>query len=72
LPSPFPRSPQDPTSKALKEEEHLKEMYPEEFAELYKEALESLPKFGAGEGLRQYAAEGAALRTLWEHHGIVK
>jgi plasmid replication initiation protein len=62
----------DPGSKAAKEEEHLKELYPDEFAELYREALETLPKFGAGEGLRQYAAEGSTIRALKERHGIVK
>jgi hypothetical protein len=63
---------QDLTSKTIKEEEHLKERYAEEFAELYQEALETLPQLGAGEGLRQYAAEGSAIKKLKERHGIVK
>jgi plasmid replication initiation protein len=57
-----------------KENEHLKELYPDEFAVLYAEALKKYKPLGggAGEGLRRSAAELYALEALRERRGIVK
>lgn len=57
-----------------KELEHLKELYPAEFAELYEKKLQEYPAFGGGVGdsFRMMAAERSALETLQERHGIVK
>ena len=54
-----------------KELEHLKEVYPDEFAALYAEALANAPRF-LSEGFKQLGAEGSALMQLRERHGIVK
>jgi plasmid replication initiation protein len=63
-----------PESRKQKENEHLRELYPEEFAKLYKEALANLPIIGngVGESFRKMAAEARALEGLRELHGIVK
>ena len=61
----------DQTERFEKELEHLKELYPAEFAELYEAALvnasTSIP-----EGFKQLGAERIALMQLKERHGIVK
>jgi plasmid replication initiation protein len=54
-----------------KELEHLKELYPDEFATLYEEELAKYPP-SIPEGFKQIAAEGSALAMLKECHGIVK
>jgi hypothetical protein len=54
-----------------KELEHLKELYPKEFAELYAEALAKAPGF-IPQNFKQIASEGRALMQLKERHGIVK
>jgi hypothetical protein len=57
-----------------KELEHLKELYPDEFAGLFEKALSQLPVLGAGvgESFRRSAAEARALDELRAIHGIVK
>lgn len=61
-------------SREEKELEHLKELYPEEFAALYAEALKKYKPLGCdtGESFRETAAVVNALETLRERHGIVK
>ena len=54
-----------------KELEHLKELYPEEFAELYEMELAKAPAY-IPEGFKQIGAEGSALMQLKKRHGIVK
>jgi plasmid replication initiation protein len=54
-----------------KELEHLKELYPDEFATLYEEELAKYPP-SIPEGFKQIAAEGSAFAMLKERHGIVK
>lgn len=54
-----------------KELEHLKELYPEEFAELYEAELAKAPAF-IPERFKRIAAEGSAFMQLKERHGIVK
>lgn len=55
-----------------KEDEHLKKLYPDEFAHLYAEALETIPVVGKNTSLGAKAAEYQALKRLRERHGIVK
>ncbi|MDR3338087.1 MAG: replication initiation protein [Treponema sp.] len=64
----------DEKSRVEKELEHLKELYPEEFAGLYEAALSQIPALGggAGESFRRAAAERRALESLRAAHGIVK
>jgi len=54
-----------------KELEHLKELYPQEFAELYENELAKAPGY-IPEGFKQIAAEGSALMQLKKRHGIVR
>jgi plasmid replication initiation protein len=58
-------------SREEKELEHLKELYPEEFAELYRAELAKIPAF-IPEGAKRIGAEGSALLRLKERRGIVK
>ena len=58
-------------SRQGKELEHLKELYPAEFAELYQVELAKGPA-SIPDGFKQIAAEGSALMQLKERHGIVK
>jgi hypothetical protein len=57
-----------------KELEHLKELYPAEFAELYAAAFISLKPLpgNVGENMRKFAAEGQALEKIKERRGVVK
>jgi plasmid replication initiation protein len=55
-----------------KELQHLKELYPDEFAELYATELENAPEFIKAMEFGKIAAEGSALLQLRERHGIVK
>jgi plasmid replication initiation protein len=55
-----------------KELQHLRERYPDEFAELYAAELEKTPHFLKGGEFSKVAAEGAALVRLREKYGIVK
>jgi plasmid replication initiation protein len=74
-PSELPeQNPRNAEGKIEKEMEHLKELYPKEFASLYEKALEDLPSISKqfGERLRQTVAEQNALEALKERHGIVK
>jgi plasmid replication initiation protein len=56
----------------VKEYQHLKELYPDEFAGLYAEELASASFMPPESGFRKQAAEAAALCLLREKHGIVK
>ena len=58
-------------SRQEKELEHLKELYPAEFAELYQAELSKARSYATDE-LKQIAAEGSALMQLKDRHGIVK
>jgi len=65
---------QNPKTSDLLEEkelEHLKELYPEEFAELYETELAKAPAY-IPEGFKQIGAEGSALMQLKQRHGIVR
>jgi plasmid replication initiation protein len=66
--------PRDKQTREEKENEHLKELYPDEFSKLYAEALKNLKPIGGGigESFRMSAAEANALAALRERHGIVK
>jgi plasmid replication initiation protein len=55
-----------------KELEHLKELYPEEFAALYKEAMSKHPFMPKDSEVLKLAAEGSALMKLREKYGIRK
>jgi plasmid replication initiation protein len=66
---------QNPKLAAQREEkelQHLRERYPDEFAELYAMELEKTPSFLKGGEFSKVAAEGAALIKLREQYGIVK
>jgi hypothetical protein len=67
-------NPREERNRTEKENEHLKELYPDEFADLYAEALKNLKPLGGGvgESFRLAAAEATALETLRDRHGIVK
>jgi hypothetical protein len=67
-------NPREARNRMEKENEHLKERYPDEFAGLYAGALTKLKPLGGGvgESLRLAAAEASALEALRERHGIVK
>jgi hypothetical protein len=67
-------SPEDSISREAKENEHLREKYPEEFAELYQKALGDYPRFASnvGEDIRKMAAEAKAFESLRAAHGVVK
>jgi hypothetical protein len=71
LPEPSPKTAGNREEKEL---EHLKELYPEEFALLYAEALKKQPDLGGGivEGFRKRAAQALVFAALRERHGIVK
>ena len=58
-------------SRQEKELEHLKELYPTEFTELYQAELSKARPYATDE-LKQIAAEASALAELKERHGIVK
>ncbi|MDR3335781.1 MAG: replication initiation protein [Treponema sp.] len=68
------QNPKTDDSRGEKEAQHLKELYPEEFAGMYEAALSQIPVLdgGAGGSFRKMAAEGRALETLRAAHGIVK
>ena len=68
----FPeKNPKTEFLRSEKELEHLKELYPAEFAELYETELAKIPP-SIPEGFKQLAAEGATLTQLKHHYGIVK
>jgi plasmid replication initiation protein len=69
LPTPETRAEQEREEKEL---QHLKERYPEEFAELFQAAMESRPAFLKNSGIGATFAEKRALMELREKHGIVK
>jgi plasmid replication initiation protein len=69
LPEPDPRAEQDREEKEL---QHLKELYPDEFAELYATALENTPAFIKGMEFGRMTAAAEALLKLREKYGIVK
>jgi plasmid replication initiation protein len=64
-------APNAETQREEKELEHLRELYPDEFAELYEAELSRAPSY-LHNGFKQIAAEGSALMQLRERHGIVK
>lgn len=70
LPEPDPRTTNTQTEKKI---QHLKELYPVEFAELYEKALKELPTLGGtvGESFKKAAAERSALERLREQYGVV-
>jgi plasmid replication initiation protein len=55
-----------------KELEHLQELYPDEFAELYQAALENCPPFLKKSDSGSFFVERRALMELRQRHGIVK
>jgi plasmid replication initiation protein len=55
-----------------KELEHLREQYPEEFAELFQAAIDSRPVFLKNSEIGAVFAKDRALMELKERHGIVK
>jgi plasmid replication initiation protein len=70
--SPLPE--EEPKNNSMREEQelqHLKELYPEEFAELYEAALDEVKPY-IPEDIKRVGAEGSALLQLRERHGIVK
>jgi plasmid replication initiation protein len=64
-------SPQTADDRLEKEKRHLKELYPQEFAELYEAGMAKAPIW-APDGIKQRSAEGFTLETLKKRHGIVK
>jgi plasmid replication initiation protein len=69
LPQTAPKSEQEREEKEL---EHLRELYPDEFAELYQAALDNCPPFIKQSGSALFFAERRALLELRQRHGIVK
>jgi plasmid replication initiation protein len=69
LPEPNPEVEMDRQEKEL---QHLKERYPQEFAERFKAAMDSRPVFIANTHIGETFAENRALMELREKHGIVK
>jgi plasmid replication initiation protein len=69
LPKPDPRAEQEREDKEMA---HLRELYPEEFAERYQAALDSRPAFLKKTDIGVFFAEQRALIELREKHGIVK
>jgi plasmid replication initiation protein len=70
LPEPNPKTADNRVEKEL---QHLQELYPEEFAELYEKALGEVPTLGGqAEGFRMIVAAGKALALLRKRHGVVK
>jgi hypothetical protein len=65
-------SPKTEHDREAKELEHLRNRYPEEFAELYAAELENTPVFIKDREFGKIAAEGSALLKLREKHGRVK
>jgi hypothetical protein len=55
-----------------KEDEHLKKLYPDEFARLYAEAVENVPLVGRHTSLGAKAAEYQAMKRLKERRGTVQ
>lgn len=68
LPQPEPNAEHEREEKEL---EHLRELYPDEFLELYQVALDTCPEFLKKNG-SSFFAEQRALLELREKHGIVK
>jgi plasmid replication initiation protein len=67
----------EPDAKAEREREakelaHLRELYPDEFAERYQAALDSRPEFLKIANVGMVLSEQRALLELREEHGIVK
>jgi plasmid replication initiation protein len=62
----------DEQEREQKELEHLKEQYPEEFAERFQAAMDSRPEFLKNSETGAVFAEDRALMELREKHGIVK
>jgi plasmid replication initiation protein len=69
LPKPDSHAEQEREDKEL---EHLRELYPEEFAELYQTALDTCPAFLKKSSNSSFFSERRALLELREKHGIVK
>jgi plasmid replication initiation protein len=66
-------NPKTKSQRDEKENQHLKELYPDEFATLYEAALEAAPpSFTKSNLLGKVAAENEALIQLRKRHGIVK
>ena len=55
-----------------KEYQHMKELYPDEFAQLYEEALDKPSPLPRSSLIRQGSAEYVALTQLKTKHGIAK
>jgi plasmid replication initiation protein len=66
------QNPKTANRRGEKEAQHLKELYPDEFAALYAAELANTPKFLQIGSLGKVTAEGVALAQLREKHGIVK
>jgi plasmid replication initiation protein len=69
IPEPDRKAEQEREEKEL---EHLRELYPEEFAERYQAALETRPPFLANISIGEIFAKNRALMELREKYGIVK
>jgi hypothetical protein len=65
-------TPKTACDREVKEYQHLKELYPDEFAGLYAEELARASFMPPESGFRKQAAEAAALCLLREKYGIVK
>jgi plasmid replication initiation protein len=70
LPEPNPKT---AAQREEKENQHLKELYPDEFAALYAAAIEATPPpFIKTDFMSKVAAEGEAIIQLRKRHGIAK
>jgi plasmid replication initiation protein len=69
LPAPDRQAEQEREEKELW---HLKELYPEEFAERFQAAMDSRPAFLKNSEIGSTFAENRALMELREKHGIIK
>jgi plasmid replication initiation protein len=68
-----PTNPKLAKTLEVKENEHLKKLYPEEYAQLYQEELAKPHiQFSSTDTLWSLAAEGQAIKRLREHYGVRK
>jgi hypothetical protein len=72
FPPPDPKAERERDEREDKELEHLRELYPDEYAERLRAAFEDLPPFMREAGMGEGHAAMRALLELRDRHGIVK
>jgi DNA-directed RNA polymerase specialized sigma24 family protein len=72
FPPPDPKAERERDEREDKELEHLRELYPNEYAERLKAAFDDLPPFMREAGMGENHAAMRALLELRDKHGVVK